>query len=198
VTPDLAKRVGSHAPDKGALVGEVQPGSPAEKAGLKPRDIIVDIDKTPVTGSKSVQKTVLGKQIGQKVNIGVWRDGKTMNLAANLSELPGDDRRTAQAGGPSSPKAKLGLGLQSLTPELSQRLGVPKGQKGAVVTSVREGSPAQEAGLQEGDVILEVDRKPVGAADDAIKLLQQDQPGGHLLRVKRRDGGAMFVVIPSP
>ena len=111
-------------------MGQVQPGSPADKAGIKPGDVIVDIDKAAVTGSKSVQRTVLGKQIGQKVSIGIWRDGKSQSVAANLAELPGEEKLASRAGGSSSPKAKLGIGLQSLTPELTERLGVPQGQRG--------------------------------------------------------------------
>ena len=197
MTPDLAKRIGTNAPQQGALVGQVQPGSPADVAGIKPGDVIVAIDKSPVAGSKAVQRTVLGKQIGQKVSVALWRDGKDMNLQTSLAELPGDENQPKHgASGAAASRGKLGLGLQSLTPELSERLGVPKGERGAVVTTVREGSPAQEAGVQEGDVIIEVDRKPVAAAADAIRLLQQDQSGGHLLRIKRRDG-ALFIVVPQ-
>jgi serine protease Do len=197
MTPELAKRIGQGAPDKGALVSQVQPGSPADKAGIKPGDVITGIDKQPVNSSKSVQRTVLTKNIGQKVNIDFWRDGKNTSAATTLAELPGEEQKIARGGEKGSPKAKLGIGLQSLTPDISERLGVAKGQKGAVVTSVRDGSPAQEAGVQEGDVIVEVDRKPVAGADDAVKLLQQEQAGGHLLRIKRHDGALFIVVNPS-
>jgi serine protease Do len=197
LTPELGKRLGGNAPSKGAIVSQVQPGSPADKAGVKPGDVIVDVDHTPVDGSKAVQRTVLGKSIGQKIGVAVWRDGKTMTVNANLAELPGEEEKQASRGGEkSSPKAKLGIGLQPLTPELAQRLGVDRVTKGAVVTSVRDGSPAQEAGVQEGDIILEVDRKPVASPDDAARLLSGDQAGGHLLRIKRRDG-ALFVILPA-
>jgi serine protease Do len=197
MTPELSKRLGNAAPEKGALVGQVQGGSPADKAGIRPGDIIVDIDSAKVSGSKSVQRTVLGKQIGQKVNINVWREGKMQIIGTSLAELPGDEKLASKSGGAASPKSKLGLGLQSLTPELTERLGVARGQKGAVVTSVRDGSPAQEAGVQEGDIILEIDRKPVSNADDAARVLQQEQGGGHLLRIKRRDGALFIVLNPS-
>jgi len=83
-----------------------------------------------------------------------------------------------------------------MTPGLAERIGVDPKTKGAVITSVRDGSPAQEAGLQQGDVIVEVDRKPVSTADEAVKTLGNDRAGGHLLRVRRGDV-ALFVVIPS-
>ena len=72
----------------------------------------------------------------------------------------------------------------------------PVRTRGAVITSVRDGSPAQEAGLQQGDLVLEVDRRPVQTADDAVKALSADRAGGHLLRVRRGDA-ALFVIVPT-
>ena len=83
-----------------------------------------------------------------------------------------------------------------MTPMLAERIGIDPKVKGAVITSVRDGSPAQEAGLQQGDVIVEVDRKPVQSADEAVKNLAAERTGGHLLRVRRGDM-ALFVVIPT-
>ena len=197
VTPELQKTLGGQAPDKGALVSQIQAGSPAEKAGVKPGDVIVSVDGVGVDGSKAVQRQVLTKKIGQKLDVNVWRDGQTQKLQATTAELPSDDQKLAQGGGEKeSPKAKLGIGLQNLTPDLAERLGIGK-VKGAVVASVREGSPAQEAGLREGDVILEVDRKSVASAEDASRALTAARPGGHLLRVKRGEN-ASFLVIPTP
>jgi serine protease Do len=197
VTPDLQKSLGGKAPEKGALVGQITPGSPAEKAGVKPGDVITAVDGTPVDGSKAVQKNVLTKKIGQKVDLALWRDGQSMKIAATTAELPGGDpREAARPGDKSSPRAKLGVGLQNLTPELAERLNVGRGVKGAVITSVREGSPAQEAGVREGDVVLEVDRRPVGSADEAVRALSAERPGGHLLRLKRGEA-AIFLVIPQ-
>jgi serine protease Do len=196
VSSDIQKSLGGKAPDKGALVSQVSPGTPADKAGVKPGDVIVTVDGQPVDGSKAVQRTVLTKKIGQKLDLGIWRDGKDVKLTATASELPGDKGEVAQNDHGGSPKAKLGLGLQSLTPELADRLGAGKGVKGAVVSSVREGSPAQEAGIQQGDILLEVDRKPVNSSEDAAKFLGENRSGGHLVRLLR-GGNATFTVIPQ-
>jgi serine protease Do len=193
ITPEIQKSLGGKAPDKGALVGQITPGSPAEKAGVKPGDVITTVDGKSVDGSKAVQRDVLGKQIGQKIDLGLWRDGKDMHLSATTAELPGEKDLHAQMGGGSSPKAKLGIGMQPLTPELAERLGVHQ-KRGVVIASVREGSPAAEAGLREGDVLLEVDRHGVGSPDEAAKLLTVERPGGHLMRVQRGDA-AIFVVV---
>jgi serine protease Do len=195
VTPELRKSLGEKAPDKGALVGQVMHGSPAEKAGVKPGDIITAVDGARVDGSRAVQKDVLSKQIGQKVDLSLWRDGQSTKIAATTGELPSEGEARRGGGEHGSPKAKLGIGLQSLTPELAERLGVDRTSKGAVVTSVRDGSPAQDAGVREGDLILEVDRHAVASADDAAKLLSTDRPGGHLLRIRRGDA-ALFLVLP--
>ncbi len=197
LTPELAATLGNGAPTRGAMVGNVEKGSPASGAGIQSGDVIVKVDGVPVDGSKAVQRVVIGKPIGQKIPFEVWRGGKSLTLTATSAEHPGD-KVAANAGGSDGnggPGGKLGIELQTLTPELAQRLRV-EGIKGAVVAGVEEGSPAQEAGLREGDVIVEVDRAPVSNADDAVRALKAARPGGHLLRVRRGDG-ALFVPLPG-
>ena len=198
VTPELAGSLGTGSPQKGAIVDQIEGDAPAARAGLQPGDVIVKVDGQDVDGSKAVQKAVLGKTLGQKVTLDVWRGGKAMQISATTAERKEDeDKKIASGGdqGGGSGQGKLGLELQSLTPELSERLGVGDKQ-GAVVAGVRENSPAAEVGLREGDVILEVDRQRITSGEQAAKALASARPGGHLLRVKRGDG-AMFVVIPA-
>ncbi len=195
--PDMAKALGDKAPERGAIVGQVAPGSPAEKAGVKAGDVIVKVDGTTVDGSRAVQRTILGKQIGQKIQLALWRDGKEQQVATTTAELPGDASEVRQASAEGAQRGRLGLGLQSLTPQLQQQLDLPRGQRGAVIANVRPGSPAAEAGVHEGDVIVEVDRRPVASAEEATQLLGQDRPGGHLLRIQRKDS-AMYLVVQPP
>src|SRR5262249_53288596 len=147
-----------------------------------------------------VQRTIYQGKVGQKVDLTMWRDGQTVHLTATTAELPSDNKVASREGGGGAhndaSKTKLGLGLSSMTPGLAERIGVDPKTKGAVIPSGREGSPAPEAGLQQGDVIVEVDRKPVQSADDAVKTLGSERAGGHLLRVRRGEA-ALFVVIPS-
>ena len=147
-----------------------------------------------------MQRTIWTGKVGDKIDLTVWRDGKTLHLSPTTAELPGDERQasreSAGGGNNNAQKAKLGLGLSSMTPTIAERLHADPKLKGAVITSVRDGSPAQEAGLQQGDVIVEVDRKPVQSADDAVKTLGNDRAEGHLLRVRRGEG-ALFVIIPA-
>jgi serine protease Do len=197
VSPDLAKGLGKGAPERGALVSEVTAGSPADKAGAKAGDVIVAVDGRQVSDSNAVQRQIITGKVGSKVDLTVWRDGQTVHVQPVTTELPSDDRQAGREGeGERSSKAKLGLGLQSMNPGLAQQLGVDPKVKGAVIMSVREGSPAQEVGLQQGDIIVEVDRKPVSSADEAAKQLGTDRAGGHLLRVRRGDV-ALFIVVPQ-
>jgi serine protease Do len=200
VTPEVAKGLGNGAPSSGALVAQVEPGSPADKAGAKPGDVITTVAGKAMKDPADVQRTIFSGKVGNKVDVTVWRDGKTVHLWPTTAEFPGDDKMASREGGGehngNAQKAKLGLGLSSMTPMLAERIGVDPKVKGAVITSVRDGSPAQEAGLQQGDVIVEVDRKPVASADDAVKTLGSNRAGGHLVRVRRGDA-ALFVVIPQ-
>jgi serine protease Do len=198
LTPELSKGLGSGSPEKGALVGQIDPGTPAEQAGVKPRDVIVAVNGQQVTDSRGVQRNVLGSKVGDKVDLTLWRDGKTIHLYPVTKELPGDTRVAENDNGGSGAehaRGKLGLALSSLTPNIAEQLGIGEGAKGAVITAVRDGSPAQEAGLQQGDVIVEVDRRPVASADEAVSALQK-KVSVHLVRVRRHDA-ALYVTLPG-
>ncbi|MCA1665316.1 MAG: trypsin-like peptidase domain-containing protein, partial [Myxococcales bacterium] len=154
VTPEVAKGLGKNAPESGALVAQIEPGSPADKAGAKPGDVITTVGGKAVKDPADVQRAIVfSGTVGQKVDLTVWRDGQTVHVSPTTAELPGDDKVASRDGGEggergNAQKAKLGLGLSSMTPMLAQRIGVDPKVKGAVITSVRDGSPAQEAGLQ--------------------------------------------------
>ena len=147
-----------------------------------------------------LQRQVLQRRVGDAVTLELWRDGKIVNLNAKAGELPSDDAPGTGAGGggdeQSSAKAKLGLSMQTLTPGMAERLGL-KAQAGAVITGIKGGSPAAEANLNRGDVILEIDRRPVKNAEEASRLLSADRPGGHVLLVQRGDS-AVFVLLQPP
>jgi serine protease Do len=196
LTPEMARTLGDKAPEHGAIVGQVQPGSPADKAGVHTGDVIVRVDGASVDSSKAVQRNILAKAIGQRVELALWRDGKEQKVTATTAELPGEGGGSASSGGAAGSHAKLGLGLQTLSPQMAERLELPKTLRGALIAQVRPGSPAEEAGLQDGDVITEVDRKPVTSADEATKALGQARTGGHLLRIQRKDM-ALYVVVQT-
>ena len=204
LTPELQRALGTAAPEKGAIVAELTKDAPAARAGVKAGDIIVAIDGKAVENGRTVQREVFTKKIGQSIQLALWREGKQVQLVATAAEMPGETRaddETAGTGGPAgereSPKAKLGLQLQSLSPDIGQQLRVPPGTRGVVVAGVRPDSPAAEVGLSRGDVIVEIDHRPVGSVAEANGLLNQRRgpESGHLLRILR-GGMSSFVALP--
>lgn len=188
--PDKKAALGENLPARAAFVSEVSPGGPAAKAGLHPGDLITQIDGQKIEYGADVVDYVSSRGIGSPVKITYQRTGKAATTTASLGELPGsDDERVASSG-------KIGLGLQNLTPEISGSLGLPGGTKGVVITEVAPGSVAERAGLKEGEVIVEVDRKPITSVDEAAAALRASRPSGHLVRV-RGAAGARFVTIPA-
>ncbi len=200
ITPEIQLSLGKGAPAKGALVTEVVAGLGAERAGLLAGDVIVTVDGTGIDGSKAMQRAILGKKIGQKVGLGVWRDGKALMLGAATAEMPMDDDDSGTVGAagqaPAKPQKTLGIDLSTLSGAMAGRLGLPKGSKGAVVVGVDEDSPAAEAGVRPGDVVVEVDRKPVTTAAEAVAGLSASRNGGHLLRL-RRGSSVRFLVLTA-
>jgi serine protease Do len=189
ITPDLARSFGLTARE-GALVASVSEGSPAEQAGVKPGDVIVRYDGKAVASPRALSTLVASTASGRAVEIGVIRDGKTQPLRVTIAPLKGDRRASAAAPAGGSDRT-LGVEVEALTPERAQSLGV--GGKGVVVTDVRPGSPAADAGLAEGDIIREVNRVPVESADAVRQGIARGQKQV-LLRVER-EGAARFVVI---
>lgn len=195
-TSEMAQAM--RGPAKGALVQSLVAGGPAEKAGVKRGDIIVKVDGKPISESRDVQRQVLSRHVGDSVALELWRDGKEVTLQAKAAELPGEEGGGPGGGGGENSadgtKTKLGLGLQGVPPQLAERLNVKGG--GVLVASVKPGSPAAEANLQRGDVILEVDRKPVKTVDEVQKALTADRSGGHVLLVQRGELTSYFLLQP--
>jgi serine protease Do len=183
-------KVGKNLPGSGAFVAELTPGAPALKAGIRPGDIITGINNQKVNGASDVVDYVSAQNIGSKVTLAYLRDGRASTVSVTLGELPDEDQRQPES------QARIGMALQTLSPDVADSLGIDRATKGAVITDVLAGSPAESAGLKPGDVIVEVDRRAVGTADEAIEALRSTQKSGngHLLRV-RGPSGTRFVTV---
>jgi serine protease Do len=193
MTAELAKAF-KLEPGQGVLVADVLPNSPAAKAGLKTGDVITEYDGHTIAKAGDLPRLVGGTSVGQSATVRVLRDGKPLTVMAQIATLP-ESRQVADAS-PAGGKS-LGLTVQPLTPALAKHLEVPD-KAGLVVADVADGSPAAEAGIQPGDVIVEVNRQPVQSVA-ALRKAISDQKAGEptLLRIHRKDA-SLFVAIEAP
>ena len=175
---------------RGAIVTRVQPEGPAEKAGIKRGDVITGINNHLVVDSNALRNTVAGISPGTNVKVSAVRDGKEQNFQVALAELPEtkqpqSEDETEGAAAPAS--GKFGLTLQNLTADAAQRFGLDANDQGLLVTRVNSSGVAADAGIRQGDLIQEVNRKPVRTVADFSAALQQSGNRPALLLIKRRD-----------
>jgi Do/DeqQ family serine protease len=199
VTSDLASSLGL-AQVRGALVSGVTAGGPAERAGLKRGDVITAFNGAPVADSNALRNMVARTLPGTAVTLTVSRGGREQQVPLTLGELPAErDAASAGEGGGARGAAntgKLGVGVEPVTPALAQRFNLKAGARGLVVVAIDPAGPAAEAGLQEGDVIEEVNRQPVRNAADLQAALLQTGTRPALLLVNRGGDGLFLTVRP--
>ncbi len=181
--------------NRGVLISDVQSGSPAQKAGLKRGDVVVKIDGQVVQTTGHFRNAIAGGGAARKVGLEVYREGKLQSLSADLSEMPQDKQKLAGSNDGAGPAGGLdGLSLNELTPEVRQRLELPNdAPKGLAVVRVAPGSPAARAGLRPGDVLMEVNRKPVTSVKEFEETYGKTR--GNVLLLLYRRGSTVFVVV---
>ncbi|MBI5591525.1 MAG: DegQ family serine endoprotease [Deltaproteobacteria bacterium] len=190
LTPELAKSFGLKD-TLGALVAKVVSGAPAEKAGIAIGDVIVMFNGQPVTGSKDLSRIVAATPVGETVAVRVMRDGKSLDIQAKVGEMEEGSETAAE--GDASHKS-LGVSVQNLTPQIAGELGLKK-NIGVVVTGVEPGSAAAEARVRTGDVIQEINRKPVKNVTDFMRKIDKTKAGETLLLLIEREQNTLFVTI---
>ena len=192
LTPELAESMGVKE-TQGALVAEVTPGSPAAKAGFKTGDLITSYDGKKLVEHGGLPSLVAATPVGTTVPVEVLRDGASKTLEVTVAKLADDEVRDSAAPG----KARWGLALRELTPEERAERGVEAGQ-GVLVTSVEPGSPAEDAGLHAGDIVLQANRKAVASVDALRKEVGKVEEGKHvLLLVRPAEGGDRFAALEA-
>jgi serine protease Do len=192
VTPDIAEPLGMETA-RGALVSNVAAGSPAERAGIRVRDVIIDYAGKPIKESSDLPLMVARTHVGSRVDITVLRDKREFPLTVTIAEL-----RDEEVMAPAPEREKdLGLTVQNLTPEIAQALGLKRAQ-GVVITAVERGSPADDAGLRRGDVILDIDRKTVRNLSDYREAIAGLKKGSSCLFLLQRGQATSFVALKIP
>ncbi|MFT3923625.1 MAG: Do family serine endopeptidase [Myxococcales bacterium] len=194
LTPELASSFGVQR-TRGALVNELVPNGPAAKAGIRPGDILLEIQGREVREGRDLLRAVLQYPVGQTLNVTVLRDGQQKKLTLVTAERPGENHEARANGarkqrGSNGDAGVAGAALAALTPELARRIDY-SGPGGVVVTGVAPGSAADRAGLTRGDVIEEVNRKAVQSEAQVEEALSK---GKALLKLHRQ-GGTFFAVF---
>jgi serine protease Do len=179
----------------GALVSQVEAGSPGAKAGLKVGDVITELNGKKMDNSGQLQAAISTQRPGSKVNLVVMREGKALSLPVTLEGLNKKSDETASNSGEAHGKARWGVALENLNADLRDQLKLPSEVNGVVVTNVQPGSPADNAGISRGDVILEVNRHQVQSAEDVKRELGGVPSGKDAMVLIWSNGGSSFRVM---
>jgi serine protease Do len=196
MTRELADQFGMAEP-RGVLIAQVTTGSPAARAGIRIGDVVVRFAGQEIRDGRHFRNLVAATAPGTKVQIDLLRDGKPITVTATVDKQTSEADATPTAPPESSPANrldKLGIAVQPLTPELARQLRIAV-TRGVVITDVNEDSPAGTAGLQEGDVIVEVNRTPVANPDELVQALAKTKDPHNTLFLIKRQGASLFVVV---
>jgi serine protease Do len=190
VSEDLAKSYGLKEA-RGALVSQVTPASPAEKAGLKPEDVVLSADGRTIQDNGDLSRYISSLAPGKTVKLEVVREGQPKAFSVILGTFQDE---TSEEDTASGPKGKLGMTLRDLTSALAERLELPRSTKGVLVWDVEAGEPAEEAGLQRGDVIVSVNGVAVSGVQDFEREIERARRDG-AARLRVQSNGAFRIVV---
>jgi serine protease Do len=189
VTPELKNKL--NLPDeKGALVSDVDPRGPADKSGIKRGDVIVSFDDKPIRESRELPYIVASTPLGKTVFVEVIRNREKMRAEVKVSELKIEEE--LQQGSKAQPS--FGMTLQEITPEIAQQYDLAE-TSGLIIVNVESNSPAAEADLRSGDIILEVDQIPVTSLTAFNRKVQQYKEGDTILFLINREGSTLFLTL---
>ncbi len=201
LTSELAREF-KISEQSGVLINEVQPNSAAAKAGVQRGDVITAIDGERIEDSNVLRNKIAGTVPGTEIRLTLLRDGNQIEVKAKLDELETENaanpnRDQSNQNGENNPQnqsGKLGLSLQPVTPEMAKRLNLASGAEGLVVTDVNQSGPAAEAGIARGDVILEINRQPVGSID-AVQAALNASGNNPILVLISRGGRTVYLTV---
>jgi len=183
---------------KGAVVSSVTSGGPAARAGMQPSDVIIEFNGQPVKSRDELIRLVTRTKPGTTVPVKILRDRqeKALNITVDELDLEAEaGGRRGREGAPEQTSAGFGMTIDDLAPALARRLGAPSGTEGAVITDLEANGPAMRAGLQRGDIILQVNRTPVASAADAGRVLAKIPSGGRAFLLVWRQGQEVFLSV---
>jgi serine protease Do len=200
IDQDLAKAL-KLSTTSGVLISEVVPGSPADQGGIKAGDVIIAFNGAKVEDSNQFRRLVAQAGPGTTATVTVLRDGQKTDLKVALAERPSETgaKPAPEKESPElKPSSRLGLTVQTLTPDIAQQLGYKRSETGVVISEVAPASAADEAGLQSGDVIKEVNRVRIQTAEEFEREMRGFRSGDAVALLVKRGGVTVFVAITTP
>jgi len=189
VTPEI-KKLFKLDEEKGALVSDVVAGGPADEAGIERGDVIVAVDGKEIKEMKELPYLIASIPVGKTVTVDVIRKGESESIQVTIGELEAEgEKPVVSKAGP-----RLGMVVDEITPELARRFGL-EDTAGVIVVEVQSNTPAEEAGLQPGDVILEIDQGMVKGLDDFKRKLDSYKAGDTILMLTKRKSGTLYLTL---
>jgi serine protease Do len=200
IDADLAKAMhlggASHPESLGALVAGVEPDGPAAKAGVQPGDVVRGVNGKPIATPRDLAAAIANIHPGDQASLDLLRDGDKRTIDLKVAALPSSQAAPDDAAAPSG-SASVGLALAPLSPEIRDQLDIPARVQGAIIAAVRPGSPADQAGLQRGDIIVGVGNHAVTSVNEATAAIRKQSGGDQTLALRvLRDGHSGFVAVP--
>jgi serine protease Do len=190
ITPEMAEMFKLKT-EEGALVGDVVSGGPSDKAGLKRGDVITRYDGKDISDFRELSRLAAATPVGKNVKIVLVRNGKEKAYNVELGEFPEEETEAKSE----ETLKKFGLGLQALTPELAQSFGYDKDTKGILVSDVEPGSAADDAGIRQGDVIIEINRQKVESMEETLEAIDREGKDKSTLFLVKRGRSTLYLVI---
>jgi serine protease Do len=189
VTPELAKSFGLKE-EKGALVSQVAKGGPADKGGIETGDVIIEFDGKQVADSNDLPRMVAPLPVGKTVSVKILRGGNVVDREVKIGQLEEQKEEVANA----STRKPLGMTVQNITPEIAKGLGL-KSESGILVASVVPGSQAAKADIRSGDVIQQVNKKPVKNVEDFKQKIENAKDQETMLLLIQRGENTLFAAL---
>jgi serine protease Do len=189
ITPDLKDKLGLKD-KKGALVADISPGGPADKAGIKRGDVIVSFDEKEIKEMKDLPYIVASTPVGKTVTVEVIRKGRTKSIQVEIGTL--EEEKEPPKVAEASPD--LGITLKELTPELARNFDLSE-TSGLVVVQVERNSPAAAVGMRPGDIILEIDQEPMKDLEQFIDKIKNYKVGDTILFLTKRRGTTLYITL---
>lgn len=190
LTPELAEYYGIEE-QEGVLVTQTYEGDPADKAGIKEGDVIIAVEGKPISSSRELSRTVAEAGVGNKLSLTLLREGREKKVKVKLAKRPDTEPTMARGEARSD---DLGLKVREIDPDIAERLGLDEDTQGVVVTGVNPDSKAAEADIRQGDILIEINRKPVTSLEDYKNQLRKIDEGDTVQMLLRRGGGGLLAV----